>query len=536
MPLSSVNSVTLTSYKKLEDTPATNEVGDLKGKSVGSASADSDAVRLATRSEEQQTGSLKNKLLSSLSHLGERIENFFKNRLPSKSTSEKTQSTAAPQAPLSQEQVAKKMAEIGLKLGVDALGAAKLDILAQVSGSELKEQHSELATGNGALRSVATGLKSIEKLGSAEHQAKASQIFSQDVAGIPFQQWATTGSTASKFVQHASADDLQLAAQALNDVAKSIAELAEDVRNFLNPNVDSAALSPQTAIPFESTASRYATDNDLGIDGGRTAKDLGRKTALDAISFLSKSVAPSKQVHISSDTINNLQDAIAANDVNFYQLKNSAVSFGDLQTLRELALSTNPQSSELNAAGNLGATINELSSTRPNFGNILTSVQTFIEESNQAWSEHHEDKHKQFMATNTNPENKYKDNSFDAGLRSKFNEQLIAEQLSQMPTSNMQQAYEQLDGQFGDRMRGIMEFSAAQVGKADISDVMTSEALKYSTVIDGLMDSLNLKLNPASDSDKPLGKPTNVSNIAQLSPLEQAALSRIGITKQILEE
>ena len=112
MPLSSVNSVTLTSYKKLEDTPATNEVGDLKGKSVGSASADSDAVRLATRSEEQQTGSLKNKLLSSLSHLGERIENFFKNRLPSKSTSEKTQSTAAPQAPLSQEQVAKKMAEI----------------------------------------------------------------------------------------------------------------------------------------------------------------------------------------------------------------------------------------------------------------------------------------------------------------------------------------------------------------------------------------------------------------------------------------
>ncbi|AQS40643.1 hypothetical protein Sps_05580 [Shewanella psychrophila] len=540
MPLSSVNSVPLPIYKKLEDTPATNEVGDLKGKSVGSASANSDAVRLATRSEEQQTGSLKNKLLSSLSHLGEKIENFFKNLLPSKSTSEKTQSTAAPQAPLSQEQIAKKMAEIGLKLGVDALGTAKLDILAQISGSGLKEQHSELATGNGALRSVATGLKSIEKLGSAEHQVKASQIFSQDVAGIPFQQWATTGSTASDFVQQASAENLQLAAQSLNEIAKSIADLAEDVRNFLNPNVDSAAISPQTEITTEysnssnSVANRYEADNDLGIGGGRSAKDLGRKTALDAISFLSKSVAPSKQVHISSDTINNLQDAIASNDVNFYQLKNSAVSFGDLQTLRELALSTNPQSSELNAAGNLGASINELSSTRPNLGNILTSVQTFIEESNQAWSEHNEDRHKQFMATNTNPENKYKDNSFDAGLRSKFNEQLMTKQLSQMPSSNIQQAYEQLDGQFGDRMRGIMEFSADQVGKADISDVMTSEALKYSTVIDGLMDSLNLKLNP--DSDKPLGKPTNVSNIAQLSPLEQAALSRIGITKQILEE
>ena len=183
-----------------------------------------------------------------------------------------------------------------------------------------------------------------------------------------------------------------------------------------------------------------------------------------------------------------------------------------------MAIAKEHQAKAINAAGNLGASINELSSTRPNLSNILTSVQTFIEESNQAWSELNADKPNLLL---------------DAGARSAFNQRLITEQLDQMPTSSMQQAYEQLDGQFGDRMRGIMEFSAAQVGLADITDVMTSEALKYSTVIDGLMDSLNLKLNPGAD--KPLGNLTYVSNIAQLNPLEQAALSRIGITKEILE-
>ncbi|WP_394390405.1 hypothetical protein [Shewanella woodyi] len=523
MPLSSVNSVTLTSYKKLEET--TNEVADLKGKSVSSTAADSDAVRLSSHTEEQKTGGLKDKFFASLSNLGERIENFFKNLLPSKSSNEKNHNITVPQTSLSQEQAAKEMAKMGLEVGSKALGGEKLDILTTISGEELKDKHTELATGNGALRSIATGLRSIQQLGTPEYQAKATQILNQEISGIPFQQWATTGSKASEQVQKMSPNELQIAAQALNETAQSIAELSEDIRNFLNPNVDNAAINPQTNVdtkPSNSAsniANLYEADNDLGIGGGRYAKDLGRKTTLDAISSLSRSVAPSKQVHISSDTINNLQDAIATNDVNFYQLKSNAISFGDLQLLRELALSTNPQNDELNTAGNLGSSINELSSVRPNMSNILTSVQTFIKESNQAWSK-----------LNANDPEQL----FDAGAQSAFSQQLITEQLNLMPTSSLQQAYEQLDGQFGDRMRGIMEFSAVQVGMADISDVMTSEAFKYSIVIEGLMDSLNLKLNP--DSDKPLGKPTEISNIAQLSPLEQAALSRIGINKQILEE
>lgn len=483
MPLSSVNSVTLPSYTKLEDTPATTEVGDLKGKSVSSAAVDSDAFRLATRSEVQQTGGLKNRLLSSLSHLGEKIENFFKHLLPGK-----TQRTAAPQAPLSQEQVAKEY----LQLAVDK-GFSQVDILAQVSGSELKEQHSALATGNGALRTVATGLRSIQQFGSTEHQAKASLIFSQDVAGIPFQQWATTGATASEFVQQASAEKLQLAAQSLNHMAQSIADLVEDVHHSLKPNIPS---------PHQT--------------------EMGRKTALDAISFLAQSVAPSKQVHISNDALDELQKDITSNKVNFYQLQNSVVTLGDLQILRELALSTNPQSSTLNAAGNLGASINELTNTRPNLGNILTSVQTFIEESNQAWSKLNADKPEQLI---------------DAVARSTFNKQLISAQLAQMPDSAKKQAYEQLDGQFGERMRGIIDFAVEKVTLSDYTQddpVMISTVVKYGTVIEGLVDSLKLNLN--TDLDKRIPQPAYISESSQLSPFEQAALSRVGITKQIIQE
>lgn len=516
MPLSSVQAVTLTSFKRLEDAHSTNEVSSLNGKSVSSASIDKDATRLACRTEPQQTGGLKNKLLTGLSHLSEKVQSFFKNLLSGENKTEKTQSAATPQTPLSQEQVAKEY----LKLGVEK-GFTQLDTLAQISGSELKERHTELATGNGALRTVATGLRSIQQFGSAEHQMKASLIFDSDVTGIPFQQWATTGSTASELVQQSSADSLQNTAQALNDVAKSIAELTEEVRNFLSPNVDNSTASSLTNIDTKERKAENI-EQEAGKGGGRSAKDSGRKTALDAISLLSTSVAPSKQVYLSSDTINNLQDAISSNEVNYHQLTNNTVSFGDLQTIRELALTITPPNSQLNEAGNLGSGINELSTSHPNIGNILTSIQTFIGESNQAWSE----------LNASNPEQ-----LLDAVARSTFNKQLISEQLSKMPVHAMQQAYEQLDGKFGERMRGIIDFAVEKVTLSDYTQdnpVMISTAVKYSTVIEGLMESLKLHLN--QHLDHPIAQPTYISDSSQLSPLEQAALSRVGITKQIIEE
>ncbi|NRD71765.1 hypothetical protein HQQ94_00550 [Shewanella sp. VB17] len=520
--LSAVNPVILTSYKKLEEIPAATAAGNLNGKSVSSVPVDANATRLTTHDETQQKETLKDKLLAGFTTIGNKFENWFNNLFSSSNSdnSGKPQSVT-PQAALSAEQLMGKMA---LEL-IAEKGFSKLNILENLSAAELKDKHNELASGNGALRSTATDLRCIQQFGSDDDKAAVSEILKKNVAGIPFQQWATTGSTASTFVEKTSAEDLQSAAEALNEIAKSIAELAEDFRNYLNPNVDSAALGPQTEITTQylnasqSVANRYEKDHDLGVGGGRSAQDSGRSSALDAISLLSMSVAPSKQVHISSDTINNLQDAISSDNINFYQIKDNAVSFGDLQLLRELALSTNPQNNELNGAGNLGASINELSSTRPNISNILTSVRTFIEESNQAWATHNVGKPEQLM---------------DAVARSAFNQGLITTQLDLMPNSYLQQAYEQLDGAFGDRIRGVIDVAVEKVTFNVEDPVMISTAVKYSTVIEGMIDCLNLKLNPGVD--KPIPPSSYISNTSQLTPLEKAALSRVGITKQILEE
>lgn len=518
MPLSSVNSVTLTSYKKLEDLPQSIQTGQLKGKDVSTTSPETNALRLAARSENQTSGTLKNKILTGLSEFGKSIEHLFKRLFTSQDPKAPAPATQAPlqDAPLSKEQIAKEFLSVGV-----AKGFSQLSTLTELSGETLKARHTELASGNGALRTVATGLRAVQQFGSPEHQEKATAIFNQDISGIPFQQWATTGSSASDLVNQASSDALQTASDAFRHLAGEISQLAQDVNQYLSPepSPNDAKLTTAQTEQFETS---QAKQNSAASSRATSPQDPGRKTTLNAVSLLSRAVAPSQQVHLSSDSLNHLQEAISNNDITFSQIKNSAVSFGDLQILRELALSVNPRNTELETAGNLGASINELTSIRPNIGNILASVKEFIEDSNQSWSQLNENNPEQLM---------------DAVARSTFNKQLISEQLNQMPASSKQQAYEQLSGGFGERMRGIIDFAVEKVTLSDYTQddpVMISTAVKYSTVIDGLIESLNQNLS--HNTEQPITKPAYISDISQLSPLEKAALNQVGITTQIIEE
>ncbi|PTC18750.1 ADP-ribosyltransferase [Pseudomonas baetica] len=120
------------------------------------------------------------------------------------------------------------MQQIALKEAPN--GLAKAVQLANVTAANLLEKRSALATGNGALRSVATALKAVKDHSqSADNRLAATTLLDQKVAGISLQQWATVGGYASAWLQEATAPQLAEAAQQLNQLASDVSHLEQVV-------------------------------------------------------------------------------------------------------------------------------------------------------------------------------------------------------------------------------------------------------------------------------------------------------------------
>ncbi|MEX0336335.1 ADP-ribosyltransferase [Vibrio tubiashii] len=486
------------------------QTGALGDKPVTSIATPKEVQQLAERTESSSRTSLKDKVISWLSGAVNAIKGLFVSK-------DKPVSSMTPTGQ-TQQLSREEMGKVALKESLN--GLTQLDTLSSLDGESLKQQHRELATNNGALRSTVTALQTIKLFGTETQKTAASNILSDMVGGQPFQQWATTGSgeakDASTFLNDASSEELQAASDKINQLSVQISKLKDELIDYLQPHQTASASEVK---PANSIESRYEADNDLGIGGGRSAKDNSVKTALDAVSFLATKVAPSTTSTLSSESINALQDAIADGTVSYSMIQNGALNKGDLAMIRELALST-VTNQDASYTGELGSIVDSLSHSRPNAGTVMQGIQGFIDMSASQWHAKTADK----------PED-----AIDANAHAKFDRELMKSSFDGMSQSDLKQALAQLEGDFGQNLRGIMGLVAEKVPVSDDAQenpVLISSAMRYGNVIEGLITALKEKLGEPTDArfaDAPM-----ISDLSELTAFEKAALLRVGITEEMM--
>lgn len=486
------------------------QTGALGGKPVTSIATPKEVQQLAERTESSPRTSLKDKVISWLSGAANAIKGLFVSK-------DKPVSSMTPTGQ-TQQLSREEMGKVALKESLN--GLTQLDTLSSLDGESLKQQHRELATNNGALRSTVTALQTIKLFGTETQKTAASNILNDMVGGQPFQQWATTGSgntkDASTFLNGASSEELQAASDKINQLSVQISKLKDELIDYIQPQQTTSASEEK---PANSVESRYEADNDLGIGGGRSAKDNSVKTTLDTVSFLATKVAPNTTPTLSSESINALQDAIADGTVSFSMIQNVNPNKGDLAMIRELALST-VSNQDATYTGELGSIVDSLSHSRSNAGTVMQGIQGFIDMSASQWHAKTADK----------PED-----AIDANAHAKFDRELMKSSFDSMSQSDLEQALAQLEGDFGQNLRGIMGLVAEKVPVSDDAQenpVLISSAMRYGNVIEGLITALKEKLGEPTDTrfaDAPM-----IRNISELTAFEKAALLRVGITEDMM--
>lgn len=237
------------------------------------------------------------------------------------------------------------------------------------------------------------------------------------------------------------------------------------------------------------------------------------------MSYLSTRVTANLTPLLSSETINKLQDALSEGNISFKFIQNIALNKGDLSLVRELALSTVPKQ-EKNYSGHLGLIVDSLSHKRPNVSATMQGLQGFIDTSALQWHE----------KTAKKPED-----ALDANAHARFDGDLMSSALDQMSKSDLKATLTQLEGAFGQRLRGVFRLVAEQVPSSYLAqgdNVLISTAMRFSGLVEGLMTALGEKLGEATDVR--FKDCDFVSELSELTAIEKAALIKVGIKEEML--
>ncbi|MDP2503850.1 ADP-ribosyltransferase [Vibrio splendidus] len=478
--------------------------GSMGEKTVVFVPTNSEVQELSARTELAPKSTLKDKVISFVNSASDFIKGLF-------SSGKETKSSPVVQAP--QSMTMAEMGKIALKDSLN--GFSQLNRLSGLNGASLQQQHTELATGNGALRSTATALQAIKQFATPELSQVATKLLATEVIGHSFQQWATTGGTVSTFVQSASTEKMHAASEELKLLSAQVGELKEAISSYFEQETQKQSSSEHSV---RTIAVSSETDNDLGIRSG-SAKDNSKKTALDSVSYLSTRVTANLTPSLSSETINKLQDALSEGNISFKFIQNIALNKGDLSLVRELALSTVPKQ-EKNYSGHLGLIVDSLSHKRPNVSATMQGLQGFIDTSALQWHE----------KTAKKPED-----ALDANAHARFDGDLMSSALDQMSKSDLKATLTQLEGAFGQRLRGVFGLVAEKVPSSDLAqgdNVLISTAMRFSGLVEGLMTALSEKLGEATDVR--FKDCDFVSELSELTAIEKAALIKVGIKEEML--
>ena len=157
-----------------------------------------------------------------------------------------------------------------------------------------------------------------------------------------------------------------------------------------------------------------------------------------------------------------------------------------------------------------------LSTNKPDVSAILNYAHDLIKKTDYSWHQ-------------INKENPLK--LFDHEARRKFNREFLSCDISPYSLAEKNNMLKNMEGDFGNRIRGITDFVAEQVGKNSENMRLISTASKYSSVME---DMIFLLRNQSNKITSEISQPLYIKSIQDLKKSEINSLSEIGIKKNDL--
>lgn len=489
---------------------ATAEVGRLGQLEARQVATSQDALQLGNRSEPQKGQGLLSRLGAQLARPFVALKEWIGNLLGARTEAPAHSAPPADSLSLADQKRLLLQKALPFTLG----GLDKANELNNIDAQQLGQEHARLATGNGALRSLATSLNGI-KDGSMrqESQTLAAGLLERPIAGIPLQQWGTVGGKVTELIANATPEQLQEAMSQLRAVMVEVADLQRAVKAEVAGEPLPAATSAEVvAVPHGEA--KPATRETVAM--ARQTEVTGYKQALELISYQASYLLrdqASTEVTLSSDDLNALHQHIADGSINGSHMAKLQTR-GDLQILRTLALSL-ASGSDANGAS-LGNALDSFASARPNQRLVLGGLMQFAGQTDQAWADQ----------TAGKPEDR-----LDAGARLRFDTGHMKAELARLDDSAARQVLQQLEGDFGDRAKAVCDFAVAQVSTFADSEsspeaVLVSRLTRMGNLVGSLTDELKARLQLPESAR---GEPTMIDSVSQLTPLELAALAHIGV-------
>lgn len=145
----------------------------------------------------------------------------------------------------------------------------------------LAREHSRLASGDGALRSLSTALAGI-RAGSQveESRIQAGRLLERSIGGIALQQWGTTGGAASQLVLDASPELRREITDQLHQVMSEVALLRQAVESEVSRVSADKALADGLVKRFGADAEKYLGRQAGGIHSDAEVMALGLYTGI----------------------------------------------------------------------------------------------------------------------------------------------------------------------------------------------------------------------------------------------------------------
>ncbi|MUG30396.1 ADP-ribosyltransferase [Aeromonas salmonicida] len=493
---------------------ATTGVGRMGQMEARQVATGQDAILLGSRSEPQKGQGLLSRLGAQLARPFVAIKEWISNLLGTdkRAAAPKAQTAVSPE----DLQRLMKQAAFGSSLG----GFAKADVLNNITGEQLGKDHASLATGNGPLRSLCTALQAVV-IGSQQPQLRelAAGLLARPIAGIQLQQWGTVGGKVTELLTSAPPELLKEAMSQLHTAMGEVADLQRAVQAEVAGEPAQSATIGADAARVQSGETKGVAREQITME--RQTPATGYKLALDLISYQASYLLrdqASTEVTLSSSDLNALHQHIADGSINGSHMAKLQTR-GDLQTLRTLALSL---ASGSDAKGSsLGHALDSLASVRPNQRLVLGGLMQFAGQTDQTWADQTAGK---------------QEDRLDAGARLRFDTGHMKAELDRLGDSEAQQVLQQLEGAFGDRAKAICDFAVAQVSTFADSErspeaVLVSRLTRMGNLVGSLTDTLKVRLQLPESAR---GEPTMIDTASQLTPLELAALTYIGVDEHYL--
>lgn len=384
-------------------------------------------------------------------------------------------------------------------------GLRQAEALLNLSGPQLEREHTALATGNGALRRVATGLNSLS-VGPESFSRQASELLARRVGGVAFSQWATTGQHAPRLLQRldqlrsesASGQLLDAAIAQMDQAAADIRELAGDVQALVRDLERYQAPPAATVVEGPSASPTDKTDKEREFEA--MFEKLGKSVWV---------LHSSSTISLGHSQIALILRAMRDGSISTHELSSQINTGAGLKLMQSLYNARDVQTPSLEAS--LLALAAGTGNSETTLGNISVALVRFVRAALTRWNE----ANSSVVAAANAPGQRF--NAMALQLR---------EQFQRLDKPAAQRVLNQLQGELGNGLRAIL--GAVDEGRRKQVQAEGAASAHESLPVNGLVSVMIAMLReqltlPVRSSRGSLENPP----LSLLVPRELVALARV---------